>query len=112
MTDTPPLTIVTGSARGIGAATALHLAAAGHDLVLNALTRREEAERVADSARAAGASVAVVLGDVADESVADGLFAAAAGLGTVTGLVNNAGLTSHLGDLADTPVRSSAGSSR
>ena len=104
MTDARPLTIVTGSARGIGAATALHLARGGHDLVLNALTWSDDAERVAEAARASGARVTVVVGDVADEAVAERLFAAAADLGTVTGLVNNAGLTAHLGDLADTPV--------
>jgi NAD(P)-dependent dehydrogenase (short-subunit alcohol dehydrogenase family) len=34
----------------------------------------------------------------------DRLFVAAAELGPVTGLVGNAGLTAHIGDLADTPV--------
>jgi glucose 1-dehydrogenase len=104
MADRRPLTIVTGSARGIGAATALHLARVGHDLVLNHLSRHDAAEQVAEAARAAGAAVVVVPGDVADPSVADTLFAAAAELGTVSGLVCNAGLTAHLGDLAVTPV--------
>lgn len=43
-------------------------------------------------------------GDVTEEGDVAGLFAAAAALGPVTGLVNNAGLTAHLSDLADTPV--------
>lgn len=40
-----------------------------------------------------------------DAADVDALFAAAAAqLGPVTGLVANAGLTAHLGDLADTPM--------
>jgi glucose 1-dehydrogenase len=42
--------------------------------------------------------------DVGDADDVDQLFEAAAELGPVTGLVNNAGLTAHIGDLADTPV--------
>lgn len=42
--------------------------------------------------------------DVRDGDDVEALFAAGAGLGVVTGLVNNAGLTAHLGDLADTPL--------
>lgn len=39
-----------------------------------------------------------------EERDVEALFAAGSELGVVTGLVNNAGLTAHLGDLADTPV--------
>lgn len=39
-----------------------------------------------------------------DPDQVDALFGAAAEAGQVTGLVNNAGATLHLGDLADTPV--------
>ena len=103
-TPARPLTIVTGGGRGIGAATAVHLAGLGHDVVVGYLADGEAAEGVAAAVRAAGARSVAVPGDVADEDDVDRLFAVAAGLGTVTGLVNNAGLTAHLGDLADTPV--------
>jgi NAD(P)-dependent dehydrogenase (short-subunit alcohol dehydrogenase family) len=99
-----PLTIVTGGARGIGAATAVHLAACGHDLVVGYLQDHASADAVVAAARAAGARAVAVPGDVAEEAAVIGLFEAAAELGQVTGLVNNAGLTAHIGDLADTPV--------
>jgi len=97
-----PLTVLTGGGRGIGAATALHLAREGHDLVLGYLRDAAAAERVAAAVRGLGARVVAVAGDVADEATADHLFDAAAQLGVVTGPVNNAGLTAHLADLADT----------
>ena len=96
--------MVTGGGRGIGAATAVHLARAGHDLTLNYLSDAAAAEQVAGAARAAGAQVVTVAGDVSDPAVVERLFEAASGLGPVTGLVNNAGLTAYIGDLADTPV--------
>lgn len=99
-----PLTIVTGGGRGIGAATALQLARAGHDLVVNYRRRSDDAERVVAAAEQSGVRAVAVAADVAEPSDVDRLFAAAAELGPVTGLVNSAGLTKHIGDLADTPV--------
>ena len=99
-----PLTIVTGGGRGIGAATAVHLAGLGHDIVLGYLDDRAAAEHVVESVVAAGGRALAVPGDVADEGDVTRLFDAAADFGRVTGLVNNAGLTAHIGDLADTPV--------
>ena len=99
-----PLTIVTGGGRGIGAATALQLARAGHDVVVNYRRRSENANRVVAAAREAGVRAVAVAADVTDPSDVDRLFAAGAELGPVTGLVNSAGLTQHIGDLADTPV--------
>ena len=99
-----PLTIVTGGGRGIGAATVLHLARAGHDVVVNYRRRSDDAEAVVATAREIGVRAVAVAADVVDPSDVDTLFAAAAHLGPVTGLVNSAGLTKHIGDLADTPV--------
>lgn len=99
-----PLTIVTGGGRGIGAATAVSLAGAGHDVVVGYLGDTASAERVVVSVEAAGTRGLAVRGDVADERDVERLFEAAGELGTVSGLVNNAGMTAHLGDLADTPV--------
>ena len=101
---TRPLTVVTGGTRGIGAATARRLAADGHDLVVSYATDRAAAEATADGLRDAGAACELVRADVADPEQVDLLFDRAAALGQVTGLVNNAGVTLHVGDLADTPV--------
>jgi len=98
------VTVVTGGGRGIGAATVAHLAHLGHDVALGYLSDAAAAEAVVAAARAAGARALAVRGDVADDDDVDALFAEAATLGPVTGLVNNAGLTAHIGDLADTPV--------
>lgn len=101
---TAPVTVVTGASAGIGAAVAVRLARAGHDLVLGHLRSREGAERVAAEVEAAGRRAVLVRADVADDQAADALVEAAATLGPLTGFVANAGLTAHLADLADTPV--------
>ena len=98
------LTVITGGGRGIGAATALRLAADGHDLVLGYVRDVGAAETTAEKVRALGVSCRPVRCDVTDEHQVDRLFDAAAELGQVTGVVNNAGSTLHLGDLVDTPV--------
>jgi NAD(P)-dependent dehydrogenase (short-subunit alcohol dehydrogenase family) len=98
------LTVVTGGSRGIGAATALRLASAGHHLVLCYANDRDSAEATARRVRDLGATCRVVRADVSDPDQVDALFDATAAEGQLTGLVNNAGSTLHLGDLVDTPV--------
>ncbi|HEV7655729.1 MAG TPA: SDR family oxidoreductase [Mycobacteriales bacterium] len=99
-----PLTIITGGGRGIGAATALHLARAGHDLVVNYRVDSRAASDVVTAVLALGVRAIAVRASVDEPSEVDSLFDAAATLGPVTGLVNSAGLTAHIGDLADTPI--------
>jgi NAD(P)-dependent dehydrogenase (short-subunit alcohol dehydrogenase family) len=101
---TAPVTVVTGASAGIGAAIATRLAAAGHDLVLGWRRSREGVDRVAAEVAAVGGRAVCVQADVADEAGAAAVVDAAGELGPLTGLVANAGLTAHLGDLADTPV--------
>jgi NAD(P)-dependent dehydrogenase (short-subunit alcohol dehydrogenase family) len=98
------LTVITGGTRGIGAATALRLARDGHDLVLSYLSDRDAASAMEARVRASGVRVEIVQADVSGPEQVDDLFDVAAGLGQVTGVVNNAGSTLHIGDLADTPV--------
>jgi NAD(P)-dependent dehydrogenase (short-subunit alcohol dehydrogenase family) len=98
------LTVITGGTRGIGAATALRLARDGHDLVLSYLSDRDAARAVGERVRTSGVRVELVQADVSEAEQVDAVFDAAAALGQVTGVVNNAGSTLHIGDLADTPV--------
>jgi NAD(P)-dependent dehydrogenase (short-subunit alcohol dehydrogenase family) len=96
-----PLTIVTGGSRGIGAAICARLAAEGHDVVVGYRSDAGAAHDVAKAVRAAGRRSLAVQVDTADEAAVDRLFDSAAGLGTVTGLVNNAGISGPSGRLAD-----------
>ena len=100
-----PITIITGGSRGIGAATAIQLAEAGHDLTLAFRHDDSAAQETAARARAAGARCVLAKVDVTRQEDVERLFSVTAGqLGMVTGVVNNAGVTTHIGDLADTPV--------
>ena len=96
--------MVTGGSRGIGAATVLSLARAGHDIVFSYRADSDAADRVRIAATNHGIRSRAIKADVTDEADVERLFGAAAEIGTTTGLVNNAGLTANLGDLADTPV--------
>ncbi|AVH60117.1 MULTISPECIES: SDR family NAD(P)-dependent oxidoreductase [Streptomyces] len=97
-----PVTIVTGGSRGIGAATCTRLAADGHDVVVGYVSDSAAAERTATTVRGAGARCVTVRVDTSDEDDVERLFDTAADrLGSVTGLVNNAGVTGPLGRLAD-----------
>src|SRR4051794_13995556 len=98
------LTVVTGGTRGIGRATALRLAVEGHDLVLGYGRDQVAAEGTRTEVEALGVRCRTVLADVTDPAGVEELFAAAAELGQVTGVVNNAGATVHIGSLAETPV--------
>lgn len=80
------------------------LAAGGYDVALGYQQDALAAEQVVARVTAAGAGAVAVRADVSSEDDVERLFAAAAELGPVTGLVANAGLTGHIGDLADTPV--------
>ncbi|HEU5036410.1 MAG TPA: SDR family oxidoreductase [Nocardioides sp.] len=93
-------TLITGGTRGIGAATALRLARDGHDLVLAYARDDRAAEETRLAAEDAGAHCKTVRVDLTDPAGVDRLFEEA---GPLTGVVNNAGATLHIGPLAETP---------
>jgi len=88
--------IVTGSASGLGAATAEILARSGARLVINYSSSQKEAEATADQCRSAGAEVVVVQGDVSRDEDCRKIAAAAAPWGRLDALINNAGTTKHM----------------
>ena len=102
--DVGRLTLVTGGTRGIGAAVARRLATDGHDLVLAYHRDADAADEVRRTVEALGRRCLTVAADLTADGAVEELFGRAGELGPLTGLVNNAGATSHLGPLAETPV--------
>ena len=94
-----PVTLITGGTRGIGAAIALRLAAAGHDLVLGYRADAAAAASTAESARAHGIACTTVAADLTTD---DGIATVFAAADRLTGVVNNAGATYRYASLAQT----------
>jgi NAD(P)-dependent dehydrogenase (short-subunit alcohol dehydrogenase family) len=88
--------IVTGSASGLGAATAAILARQGARIVVNYASSKTDAEQTADLCRSAGGEVVVVQGDVSKDDDCKRIAAAAAPWGKLDALINNAGTTKHV----------------
>ncbi len=99
--------IITGSGRGIGAATALLAAQKGYAVCVNYANRPERAAQVVASIRESGGKAIAVQADVSDEAAVKILFdRAETELGPLVALVNNAGITGKLGRLAEVEVDS------
>ncbi|HEX5628184.1 MAG TPA: SDR family oxidoreductase [Usitatibacteraceae bacterium] len=85
--------IITGAGRGIGAATALLAASRGYAVCVNYMKNEAAARAVVDAIAAAGGRAIAMQGDVSQEADVVKLFEAVDWeLGTVTALVNNAGI--------------------
>ncbi len=88
------LAVVTGGSRGIGAAIARDLAAAGARVVVNYREQHEAAESVVAAIAEAGGTAEALAFDVADaEAVDRAIRDVAARLGNVDVLINNAGVS-------------------
>ncbi len=90
--------IVTGSATGVGAATALGLARRGYDVLINYSKSEREAKAAEAACREAGADTLLVRADVADDAACRTMVEAAIGRWKrLDALVNNAGITTFAG---------------
>ena len=85
------LAVVTGASRGIGAATAAAVAAAGAHVVL-AARDRQALDGVAGRIKDAGGQATPVPTDVSDEAAVERLFSVIAGIGRPSALVCAAGV--------------------
>jgi len=88
------LALVTGAGRGIGRAIALELAKNGFDVAVNYNRSSEQAEALCEEIKALGVNAMAFQADVGDSEQVKKLFAAIKdAMGTVSVLVNNAGIT-------------------
>ena len=93
--------LVTGGSRGIGAATAVALAAAGWNVAISYHRRADAAEAVIGAVTASGRRAVAVQADLAIADDVPRLFAAVDdALGGLDVLVNNAGIVSPAGPVA------------
>jgi NAD(P)-dependent dehydrogenase (short-subunit alcohol dehydrogenase family) len=95
MADAPRRVLVTGGARGLGAAIVRALAGAGHDVTFTYRSSAAEAETLVAALAAAyqGRAFATLQADLADKSAVDGLADKIGGGAPYSGFVHNAGET-------------------
>jgi len=91
--DIHKVALITGSGRGIGAATALKLGRLGYAVCVNYQNNRSAAEGVVEQLHSEGITAIAVAADVSQESQVYELFHRVDhDLGRITALVNNAGI--------------------
>lgn len=96
--------VVTGGGRGIGAATCRLAARRGYQVVVNYAANARAAEALVEDIERTGGVAVAVQGDVANAADVARIFAAADGLGTLVGLVNNAGIVDKAARLEEMSV--------
>ena len=98
--------LITGSSRGIGAATALLAARQGYAVCINYVRDRQAAEQLCARIQEEGFEAIAVQADVGQEADVERLFREVdARLGTITALVNNVGVLEQKCKLVDISVQ-------
>ena len=94
--------LITGGSRGIGAATAVLLAQHGYRVAVNYRERESHAKRVVNKINSDGGAAIAIQADVSNESeVAEMFNQLDDRLGTISALVNNAGVLAPLARVQD-----------
>lgn len=99
---------ITGASRGIGAACALLFARCGYDVAVNYLNNKERAAEIVAQIKALGQNAIALCGDVSDKAqVHDMVAECNKTLGTISVLVNNAGIAEQkiFGDITEKDFR-------
>jgi glucose 1-dehydrogenase len=90
--------LVTGASSGIGQAIAYSMAAAGAKVVVNYVSRRQDADRIVRDIREQGGQALALQADVSDEQQVMAMFRdTVSQFGTVDILVSNAGIQEDIG---------------
>jgi len=88
-----PIVLITGGSRGIGAATAKHLAQQGYSVCINYLSNEEAANKVVTDIKNCGGHAIAIQADVSKEEEVLTLFKTIdENVGQLSHLVNNAGI--------------------
>jgi 3-oxoacyl-[acyl-carrier protein] reductase len=89
--------LVTGAGRNIGRATVLKLASEGADVIVNVRSNQQEADSVAEEARALGVRATSALADVSDPQQVETMMSRAIDeFGKIDILINNAAIRPHM----------------
>lgn len=99
----PPIVLITGGSRGIGAATARLAAAQGWVVAVNYQQRRDAADALVNEIRQTGGQAIAIQGDVGDEAQVVAMFEAVDRHWgrPLSALVNNAGVVDRPGRIED-----------